>query len=406
MVLKINLTIDGEDYHKLFMRSHSEQTTSASKDENKYDVTLANGGGSLFGKFKPKSIIELSVDNIRATCEGTQTEHIHIFTGEVQKVSCDEEECHIEGSCPQGGMVSALREPRTWTPGTTITECVKNLLRDFGVTEIGVIQAANDVSTKHNPEVKMTEDFNTAIKTLADESGVNWFFDEHGKFWFVPGSYVRAARDLTHHVLKGQTASNMMGVCTVVDVYGWSQYTPDTPESNNFTHSQIHARKRADEADIIELMQGENMLVNYGVLLAPPIVVPNCDQKTCENIAKNMLLWYLQFKDVPQVKVEGCAPVVQSAVAYSPFNGRSPPISCNGSEDAIGVAPIKGLVIKRVVDISPDIGIECTMDISTNYMGARLQTDVVKDPVQAAEIINPYKDVYNIWSSEDEESVA
>lgn len=379
MVLEITFTIGGADYSKLFMSSHSEHTTNDSKDENKYDAVLANGGGSLFGKFKPMDEMILAVDNVRATCEGTTTEHIHIFTGQVQKVTCDETECHISGSCKQGGMVSAVPKPFTWYSTATITEIVEDLVFAYMGDIETHIHPANDKPTQHTPESGEALDFNTAIQMFADEAGCSWFFDEHGEFWFIPADYIRGNRDLTNHVLQGQTASTMVGLCTIVDVYGASQATPDDPRSNNPTHWKVHSRIRADDPAIIEAMQGNDMIAGYGELYAPPITVPNCDQKTCDQIARNVLLWFLQFADVPQVKVEGIAPFVFTRVAYQPFNGQSPPISCDAGQDALAAATIMGTVTKRVVDISPDVGLECTLDVSTNYNGNMVGRDIYND---------------------------
>ena len=105
--LTVTSAADGTvtDLSGLFMSSHSEQTTSDKKDENKYDVTLANAAGQLFSKFAPKDKIRLSVVNDRKTCLGPNPTTINIFVGEIQKISADEEECKIEGSCDQGGFV-------------------------------------------------------------------------------------------------------------------------------------------------------------------------------------------------------------------------------------------------------------------------------------------------------------
>lgn len=401
MLITPTLTIAGVDYSKLFNSSHSEQTTNDSKDENKYDVTLVNGAGQLFGLFKPKDPISLSVVVRHMKCVGSTAGSfnlpIHIFTGEVQKVTCDELECKIEGSCKQGGMVSSLPKTFTWPPGTKVGKCVNDLLDAFGFTGKRhiIIETAKDTPTKHTPDASGNVDFNTTIQLFADEVGCNWFFDEGNEFWFVPPVELKGTKDLTHHVMAGQTGRTMIGLCTVVNVIGSSQYDPASHASVNMTHASVAATARADDPGIIERMAGENMIATYGHIIAPPIIVPNCDQATCQRIADSTLLWFLQFKDVPEVKVTGIAPVVFSRVSYSPFNGNPIKLSCN----AAAITPISmggsvvGLVTKRIVDISPDVGLECALSVSTNMLGnLKSSYTLYEDP----DIVNPYEGVYAI----------
>lgn len=375
------------DYSRLFMRSHSEHTTTDSKDENKYDITLANGGGSLFGKFKPKSVIELKVINVRTRCPedgDTTEEEIPILKGEVQHVTCDEVECKIEGSCPQGGMVSAQPKPFTWPEEHSISRIVADLVFAFkGLSSSHInieIDKDRDTPAQHNPKSGELLDFNTAIQQFADQAGCVWFFDEHGDFWFMPPDHLFGVRDLTGHVVRGQTASTMVGLCTIVTVYGATNAEkPSDDRATNLSHKKQYARLRADDPEIVALMNGEDMIANYGELYAPDIVVPNCNEARAKEIAKNVLLWFLQFKDVPQVKVEGVAPGVFTRVGYQPFNANPPPISCSSGARAATVGMITGTVTKRVVDISPEEGLVCTLDVATNFKGTTDGRDIAND---------------------------
>lgn len=373
MALEVHLTIRGEDYSEdlsdLFISSHSEHTTSDKKDENKYDVTLANGAGRLFGKFVPKDEIELYVVNNRKTCEGDNPETIYIFKGEVQKISADETECKIEGSCIQGGMVSGLVSPKVWPPGTPIKTIVNDLLDDFGFKGKRHIEPANNKTLEHGPDSSAYNDYHTALDFWAGEANCNWFFDEHGDFWFVPPTELRGARDVTGHVLNGETASTCIGLCTVVNVIGSSIYKPYEVGAVNPTHAEVVAQARADDETI----------ARYGEIIAPPIVVPNADKEMCQKIANNAIKWFTQFKNIPQVTLEGIAPVVYSVVSYMPFNGKQPPLKCGEASSDIDMFPIVGLVTKRVVDISPTIGIECTLDISPNFNNQLAPQNVYED---------------------------
>lgn len=396
--LSVELTIGGVDFSHLFMRCHSEQTTNASKDENKYDITLANGGGQLFLPFKPKDAIELNVINNRKTCEYDFPDSIHIFTGEVQKISVDELECHIEGSCMQGGMITTVSDPVTWSPGTTIETQVLTLLDMFGYdTSKAYIDKANmnNISGKHTPDVRDAKDFNTAMKELGDEAGCNFFFDEFGVFYFVTPLFQRGYRYLDGHVLKGQQASNMSGLCTIVDVYGWSYTTPENPASSNFAHQKIHARVRADDPRVVTLMQGEDMIANYGEVLAPPIIRPNIDQPTADKLAYNAMLWFLQFKDVPQVKVEGIAPYLYSIVGYSPFNGENVPLACETEGVDLDLGIVAGQVVKRVIEISPEIGLNCLLDLNVRWQAAEGMENIVAENMRQF-TSNPYPDVFDV----------
>jgi len=371
MVLIPKLSIAGADYSRYFLTSHSEQTTNDTKDENKYDITLANVGGRLFGKFKPTDEVVLSITNRRQTCEGNFDENIKILSGEVQNVACDEIHCKIQGSCSQGGMVSGLVQHKTWAPDTSISECVMILLADFGFTGNKVIIPKNNKPLEHTPECDLTLDFNTAIQDLADAAQCIWFFDEHDTFWFVPPASFRGSRDVTGHLLAGQLASNMCGLCTVVNVIGGSAgYKPPEKGSVIKTHNLVHAQAKADEDTLLE----------YGEIVAPPIYVPNCDQETCQRIADNALQWFQQYQDVPQIKLTGIAPVVMSLVSYRPFNGKFPPSSCDEGASDIAMGPMIGLVTRRVIDISANTGLICTLDLDTHFEEYKGEVNVYGDP--------------------------
>ncbi len=102
----------------------------------------------------------------------------------------------------------------------------------------------------------------------------------------------------------------------------------------------------------------------YGLMPAPIIHVPTCNQDQCDEIAQNMLDFYMQFKDVPQIKVVGVAPLLLCKVTYKPFNGTIPPQICGGSE--VYTNAITGIVTKRVIELSADGGFISTLDIATS----------------------------------------
>jgi len=172
-----------------------------------------------------------------------------------------------------------------------------------------------------------------------------------------------------------------VGYCNHVDVYGGS------PEDlwEGKTHNLIHAWAEPDNDWEIQ---------SYGLLKAPPVVLPNADLAKCQEVADKLLEWYRQYKDVPTVKVVGKAPGLLSKVAYRPWNGSIPPIKCGGLEEA-EMAPIMGLVTRRVVDISADGGFVSSLDVTTNFLG-------VNKPEADQEIMN----FYSLYRSEFDEDSA
>lgn len=85
---------------------------------------------------------------------------------------------------------------------------------------------------------------------------------------------------------------------------------------------------------------------------------------------------------MPTIKVVGKAPGLLSKVAYRPWNGSIPPVKCDGVEEA-EMAPIMGLVTRRVVDISAEAGFVCSLDVTTNFLG-------VNKPLANQDVMNFY----------------
>lgn len=380
------LILDGQDVSRYFLSSHSEQTGNSSKDPGKYDLVLANVGGWATGAFAPKSVEEITEEELgnfttapkkkvslqvvvsKSGCEGSTSKTITIFSGEIQKAEADELYLKIEGSCSEGGMTARIN-PRIWPTGTPITTIVNDLLDDFGYEGTRHIMPAKNSTDDVNPTLDKGIDFDTALYTVSCWAESIYFFDENDEFWFVPATNLRGFSNLTGNILRGSNATNMVGYCNHVDVYGGA------PEDlwEGKTHNLIHAWAEPDNDWEIE---------QYGLLKAPPVVLPNADLAKCQEVADKLLEWYRQYKDVPTVKVVGKAPGLLSKVAYRPWNGSIPPIKCDGAEEA-EMGAVLGLITRRVVDISAEAGFVASLDVTTNFLG-------VNKPTGDQEIMNFY----------------
>jgi len=379
--------LDGQDVSRYFINSHSEQTANSTKDPGKYDLTLANLGGRFMGSFAPKSVeviteeglgnftlapkkkVMLQVVVSKQGCEGRaaktyrgrrhpqSTLPITIFSGEIQKAEADELFLKIEGSCSEGGMTARIN-PKIWPTGTPITTIVNDLLDDFEYAGVRHIMPAKNTTDDVNPTLDKGIDFDTALYTVSCWAESIYFFDENDDFWFCPATNLRGFSNLTGSILRGSNATNMVGYCNHVDVYG------GTPEDlwEGKTHNLIYAWADNDRE-----------IRYYGVLKAPPVVLPNADQAKCQEVADKLLEWYRQYKDVPTVKVVGKAPGLLSKVAYRPWNGQMPPVKCDGAEES-EMGAVMGLVTRRVVDISADGGFVSSLDVTTNFLGVNKPT--------------------------------
>ncbi len=381
MHIQPQVILDGEDVSRYFISCHCEMTGNSTKDPGKYDLLLANPGGRFMGSFAPKTKEQLDKEqmellneegavnfrlapkkkvSLKVTVSGKGCESgsrtITIFSGEIQKAEAGETHLKIEGSCTEGGMTARIN-PRIWETGTPITTIVNDLLDDFG----GIPQSkrhiypAKNTTDDVNPTLDKAIDFDTAFYTVSCWAESIYFFDENDDFWFVPATNLRGFSNLTGSILRSSDASNMVGYCNHVDVYGGA------PEDlwEGKTHALIHAWAEPDNDWEIQ---------SYGLLKAPPIVLPNADLAKCQEVADKLLEWYRQYKDVPVVKVVGKAPGLLSKVAYRPWNGQMPPIRCDGVEEA-EMGAIMGLVTRRVVDISAEGGFVATLDVTTNFTG-------------------------------------
>jgi hypothetical protein len=409
------LIIDGKDCSRYLISAHCEQTANSSKDPGKYDLVLANVGGRFTGAFAPKSIeqrvkeelgdfkiapkrrVFLQVVLSKQGCEGkalpirslndeldranpTISKTITICSGEIQKAECDELYCRIEGSCSEGGMTSRIN-PRIWPTGTPIKTIVDDLLDDFGYDG-----PRSDVpgSRRHilpfknttddvNPYLDKAIDFDTAMYEVSCWAESIYFFDEGDEFWFCPATDFRGFSNLTGNILRGSNASNVVGYANHIDVYGGTQNDGETINERK-THNLIHAFAKAPDIEIQE----------RGLMKAPPVVLPNADQAKCQEVADNLLEWYRQYADVPTIKVSGKAPGLLSKVAYRPWNGSIPPVTCPAAggadmppimpDEEPEMWPVLGLVTRRVVDISAETGFVSTLDVTTNFLGVNRPT--------------------------------
>jgi len=338
---------------------------------DKEQMELLNTEGPVDFHLAPKKKVSLEVTVSGQGCEsGSRT--ITVFSGEIQKSEAGETHLKIEGSCTEGGMTARIN-PRIWETGTPITTIVNDLLDDFGGVPESKrhIMPAKNTTDDVNPTLDKAIDFDTAFYTVSCWAESIYFFDENDDFWFVPATNLRGFSNLTGSILRSSDATNMVGYCNHVDVYGGA------PEDlwEGKTHNLIHAWAEPDNDWEIQ---------SYGLLKAPPVVLPNADLAKCQEVADKLLEWYRQYKDVPVVKVVGKAPGLLSKVAYRPWNGQMPPIRCDGVEEA-EMGAIMGLVTRRVVDISAEGGFVASLDVTTNFLG-------VNKPSGDQEIMNFYSD--------------
>jgi len=400
------VTIDGTDVSQFFVASHSEQTVNASKDDNKYDLTLCNPGGRFLkaGMFAPRTYqqqtdidtgavlspkhqVSLEVTLTKTGCEsGSNT--ITIYRGEIQDAQADELFVHIRGSCFQGGMTSRVHDPApadteastdqsssatnliyTKKDGWTITKIVEDLLTRFGVPEPWHIEPARDKVEDMNTYVGMVQDFNGAFDHIAQISSSIWYFDENNEFWFTDVTSREGFSDLDKVLLRGSNASNMVGYCNHVDVYGGTIDDGD-PINERWTHETIHATDDWEFHVVAEATENERIQDgNRGILTAPAVFLENASYEECKEVAEQLLKWYRQFKDVPTIKVVNKAPGLMAKVRYRPWNGNMPPVNCLGTEET-EIGFVYGLITKRIVDISAEGGFVATLDITTNFQGA------------------------------------
>ena len=380
------LIIDGKDVSRYFVSAHCEQTANSTKDPGKYDLVLANVGGRFTGAFAPRSLEEriqeelgnfkiapksrvfLQIITSKSGCEGSSSKTITICSGEIQKAECDELYLRIEGSCSEGGMTSRIN-PRIYQDDVPISTVVNDLLDDFGITAPRHILPFNNELIDVNTLLDAAIDFDTAMYELSCIAQSIYFFDENDEFWFVPATDFRGFSNLTGNLSRGSNASNMTGYANHVDVYGG---TSENNINERKTHNLVHAWAEAPAVDIQE----------RGLMRAPPVILPNADLATCQKVADNLLEWYRQYADVPTIKVVGKAPGLLSKVAYRPWNGSIPPVKCDGAEEA-EMGAVMGLVTRRVVDISAEMGFVSSLDVTTNFLG-------VNKPTGDEEIMNFY----------------
>jgi hypothetical protein len=369
--------IEGKDVSRYFISCHAEQTANQTKDPGKYDLTLANINGWAYGAFgtsaaeqlmagsvslAPKIRVVVKCRNIQQSCTGSTTTDITLFRGEIQKAECDELYVRIEGSCSEGGMSAAVSKERTWVNGEDIKTIVNDLLDMFEYTGVRHIFPYNNQPPDRTPEISAFLDFDTAMTIVANWAQSIYFFDENDEFWFVPPADLRGFSDLSRIVLRGSQSNSAVGFCTVVRVEGHAVDEVKPNEDGSEIPSQRTVFGYAEApADILNA---------YGKIYAPVVRVPNCNQEECQKIAERLLNWYLQYKDVPSVRIVGRAPGLLSKIQYYPFNNNLPPSSCKAGQSSRTLGKIAGLVTRRVIDFSADTGLVTTLDVAQNFMSA------------------------------------
>jgi hypothetical protein len=380
--IKPIVILDGKDVSRYFISCHSEQTANAQKDANKYDLVLANVGGYFFeaGSFAPKNYeqqtaedsgdftlapkhtVSVEVEVTKTGCESGYNK-ITIFRGEIQKAEANELFLKIEGSCFQGGMTSRIHDeepPATdqiYNKRLTITDVVKDLLTKFGIPEPWHIAPANNDLKDQNPYLGKAMDFESAFNEVAAWASSIYYFDENNEFWFTGVVPKTGFSNLTGVLLRSSNASTMVGYANHIDVYAGTIDDGDIP-NERYTHWTQLAEAQAPDEDIR----------SYGLITAPPVFLEDGDPKMAQEMADNLLEWYRQYRDVPSIKVVNKAPGLMSKVAYSPWNGSMPPVSCIWDKQA-GLGNVYGIVTRRVVDISAENGFTCTLDVTTNFAG-------------------------------------
>lgn len=385
------LKIDGKDVSRRLISCHAEMTANNIKDPGKYDLVLSNVGGVFYGAFSPtvtsmvwgpgevelfpKRRVFLQINNRKSNCRRAEDNTITIFSGEIQKVDVDEMYCRIEGSCSQGGWISGLVEDEDWgTPKYTNTQIVNTLLDRFefgGVRHIFIPEDMNKPPEKNPNNNLVNLDLDTALNIVAQWSQCIYFLDENDEFWFIPPVHMRnAVSDLDGKVLRGSMARNGVGYANAVTVFGGSYFDPAWADGTEpMPHDAIVAHAKADET----------IIAQYGLVAAPALYYPDASKEDCIRIAKNLIAWYDQNRDVPQVKVVGEAPGIWTLVQYSAWNQKPPRIYCpdttrphnkTGSDYLSVIGPTTGLISRRIVDISVENGFTCTLEICRHFQEA------------------------------------
>jgi hypothetical protein len=258
-------------------------------------------------------------------------------------------------------MTAYMMIPKIWEHDKyTVTDVVNDVLDLFGFDGVRHIMPLQDSLEDQNFEIGNRVDYDTAMYLISQVGQSIYFFDEDDEFWFVPAYALRGLVNLTGKVLIGSDSANMVGYCTHVDVYGASPQ--DVTERKDHKPIYAYADVRDDPATAWEYDA-------YGQMNAPPVYLPTADYATCKKHADNLLTWYRQYKDVTTVKVTGVAPGLLSEVAFQAYNGTMPFGSCDPGEPN-SVGPVKGLVTKRIVDISAEGGFVCTLDVATSHMNS------------------------------------
>ena len=382
-ILKIYIDSLGSKYidaSKRLISCHAEMTANNIKDPGKYDLVLSNVGGVFYGAFAPnvtsmvwgqdqielypKRRVILQVNNQKRNCKTQQDNIITIFSGDIQKAEVDEMYCRIEGSCSQGGWVSGLVEDEDWF-GYTNSQIVNTLLDRFGFTNSRHIHIPGDMNIPpmKNPNANLVNlDLDTALNIVAQWSQCIYFLDEQDELWFIPPTTMRnAVSNLNGKVIRGTMARNGVGYANAVTVFGGAY--PDHPYEDGTeppSHEVIVAHAKADQT----------LIDQYGMVAAPALYYPDASPEEVKRVAKNLIAWYDQNRDVPQVKVVGVAPGIWTLVQYSPWNDRPPRINCPGDDYIHISGPTTGLISRRVVDISVENGFTCQLEICRNFQEA------------------------------------
>ena len=358
--MKIDMSIGGIDVSKYIISIHADQSVDLTMSPSKIDIELMNSRLRFRDKFAPTDRITCTVIEEFRTCDSVIPLPMKLFDGQVQLAYTDEIIAKIEASCDMGPMAGSLKENVTYKGTQSIEEIIKNLVGDrFGWPGGRDRVHVNVKKMTYLPIKELTfkqgTDFLSALDELCSYTYSWYFADEHGDFWYQDPEAKTGAINLNGFVVKGDDRTNLQGYYNVVPAVGGSMHKPQEPGAEIQSH-QPEIRYTAIASD--------DELQRNGILVAPPIYIPEADKETIKNAAENALYYYLQKSNVNKPKLWKIFPPLRALVSYSAFNAQPGKYGCSASEVDEPSDPIYGTVTHRVVDINSD-GLTCDLEVAT-----------------------------------------
>jgi len=255
-------------------------------------------------------------------------------------------------------MSSNLNDSYIAQPGTSTKKIVNDLLDKFGWTGGREIHIAVETLPRKEFCVKPEVDFLGAFEMLAEITGSWYFQDEFGTFWFRDPQAIDDAISLDGNLLNGSERTSLIGYCNVVQVIGGSVYS--SWEDGSEIPSQWPTIRAIVAAPAEELEAA-------GIIMAPPVFIPEANYTQCKEIATNLLEFYRNKRDNCKPKVLGIVPRLGSIVYYTPRNGYLGAATCDSDEkvtEGTKFGKVTGCVVKRIVDFSKD-GLICDLEVAT-----------------------------------------